>query len=251
MLQLSDEELSIAYSGAVALVYPSKYEGFGLPVLEAIACGCPVITCPNGAIPEVAGEAALYVNDEDVDGLANALCKVQKPILRNSLSFAGLQQAQKFSWSKMAETISSTLINATLLSLNLREINLIIFPDWSQPEEIISEELEQVIKASATHPNSNKITLLVDKGNLDEEEVSLILSGVSMNLLMQEDLDISESAEISLIGQLSEVQWQALLPRIQARIVMKNENQDAIALFKLDTMPCCQMDDFSSLPVLK
>ena len=246
MLQLSDEELSLAYSGAVALIYPSKYEGFGLPVLEAIACGCPVITCPHGAIPEVAGEAALYVNDEDVDGLANALCEIQKPIVRNSLSFAGLQQAQKFSWSKMAETISSALINATLLPLNLREINLSIFPDWSQSEETISEELERVIKAIATHPDSNKITLLVDKGNLDEEEVGLILSGVSMNLLMQEDLDISEGAEFSLIGQMSEVQWQALLPRIQARIVLANENTDAIATLKEDMLRACQLNDISS-----
>lgn len=244
MLQLSDEELSIAYSGAVALVYPSKYEGFGLPVLEAIACGCPVITCANGAIPEVAGEAAIYVNDEDVDGLANALCEVQKPIVRNSLSFAGLQQAQKFSWSKMAEIVSCTLINATLLPLNLREVNLIIFPDWSQSEEIISEDLEQVIRAIATHPDSNKITLLVDQGNLDEEEVGLILSGVSMNLLMQEDLDISDSAEISLIGQLSEVQWQALLPRIQARIVLENENKEAIAQVKADSIPSCERDKY-------
>ena len=84
-LQLDDEELRLAYAGAVALVYPSKYEGFGLPILEAIACGCPVITCPNSSLPEVAGEAALYVNDDDVDGLANALCEVQKPKIRNSL----------------------------------------------------------------------------------------------------------------------------------------------------------------------
>ncbi|MGL5927171.1 FkbM family methyltransferase [Chroococcidiopsis sp.] len=243
MLQLSDEELSIAYSGAVALVYPSKYEGFGLPVLEAMACGCPVITCHNGAIPEVAGEAALYVNDEDVDGLANALCEVQKPIVRNSLSFAGLQQAQKFSWSKMAEIISSALMNTTLLSLNLREINYIIFPDWSQSEETISEELEQVIRAIATHPDSNKITLLVNKGNLDEEEVGLILSSVSMNLLMQEDLDISDSAEISLIGQLSEVQWQALLPHIQARIILENEDREAIAHVKAENLPFCELDN--------
>lgn len=91
MLQLSDEELKIAYSGAVALVYPSKYEGFGLPVLEAMACGCPIITCPNASIPEVAGKAALYVQDDDVDGMVNALCEVQKPSVRNSLITAGLE----------------------------------------------------------------------------------------------------------------------------------------------------------------
>lgn len=244
MLQLSDEELSAAYSGAVALVYPSKYEGFGLPVLEAIACGCPVITCPNASIPEVAGEAALYVNDQDVDGLADALCEVQKPKICNSLIAAGLEQAKKFSWSKMAKTVSSALIDATLLPLNLRDINLIIFPDWSQPEESLCLELEQVIKAIASHPDSNQTTLLVNTANTYEEEAALILSSVSMNLLMQEDLDISEGLEISLVSQLSEIQWEALLPRIQSRIVLENENQEAIALFKAVNIPSCELDKY-------
>ncbi|MEG4030904.1 MULTISPECIES: FkbM family methyltransferase [unclassified Microcoleus] len=109
-LQLSDSELRAAYSGASVLVYPSKYEGFGLPVLEAMACGCPVITSPNGSIPEVAGQAAVYVNGDDVIGLVNALREIQKPNIRNSLIAAGLEQANKFSWSKMAATVSSLLL---------------------------------------------------------------------------------------------------------------------------------------------
>ncbi|WP_333350408.1 O-linked N-acetylglucosamine transferase family protein [Microcoleus sp. B3-A4] len=113
-LNLNDEELIVAYSGAIALVYPSQYEGFGLPVLEAMACGCPVITCPNASIPEVAGEAALYVNDKDVDGFAQALCEVQKPKVRNSLIRGGLEQAKKFSWSKMAKTVSSVLMKTAI-----------------------------------------------------------------------------------------------------------------------------------------
>lgn len=244
MLQLTDEELSIAYSGAVALVYPSVYEGFGLPALEAIACGCPVITCPNASIPEVAGEAALYVNDQDVDELADALCEVQKPTVRNSLITAGLEQAKKFSWPKMAKTVSSALINVTLLPLSLRDINLIIFPDWSQPEESLCLELEQVIKVIASHPDSNQTTLLVNTANTSEEEAALILSSISMNLLMQEDLDVSEGLEISLVSQLSEIQWEALLPRIQARIVLENENQEAIALFKAVNIPSRKLDEY-------
>ncbi|MEG4802915.1 FkbM family methyltransferase [Microcoleus sp. ARI1-B5] len=109
-LQLSDSELRVAYSGAAVLVYPSKYEGFGLPVIEAMACGCPVITCPNGSIPEVAGQAAVYVGGDDVSGLVNALREIQKPAVRNSLIAAGLEQAKKFSWSKMAATVSSVLV---------------------------------------------------------------------------------------------------------------------------------------------
>ncbi|MEG3845592.1 FkbM family methyltransferase [Microcoleus sp. herbarium19] len=109
-LPLSDEELKAAFSGAVALVYPSQYEGFGLPILEAMACGCPVITCPNSSIPEVAGEAALYVKDDDVEAMAIALINIQKPEVREALIAAGIEQAKKFSWSKMAKAVSSVLI---------------------------------------------------------------------------------------------------------------------------------------------
>ncbi|MEC4989593.1 MAG: glycosyltransferase [Oscillatoria sp. PMC 1068.18] len=230
-LQLSDEELRTAYSGAVALVYPSKYEGFGMPIIEAMACGCPVITCPNGSIPEVAGEAVIYVNDKDVNGLANALCDVQKPEVRNSLVAAGLKQVKKFSWETMAEKVSVALINATLLPLNLKEINLIIFPDWSQPEEALGYELQQVLKAIATHSDKNQITLLINIEDISEEDAQLLLSAVAMNLLMEEDLDVSEGPEISFLGQLSDIQWESLLPQIQARIILENENKEHLARY--------------------
>ena len=241
MLQLTDQELRVAYSGAVALVYPSKYEGFGMPVLEAIACACPVITCQNSSLPEVAGEAALYVNDDDIDGLADALCEVQKPEVRNSLIAAGLEQAKKFSWSKMAKIVSSALIEATLLRLNLKDINLIIFPNWSQIEESLSLELIQVVRDIATHPNKHKMTLLVDTTDISQEDANLALSSIAMNLLMEEDLDVSDGPEISLIGYLSEMQWSALIPRIYGLIVLENENKQAIAHSKVEILPIFQV----------
>lgn len=112
LLYLGDDELRAAYSGAIALVFPTKYEGFGLPILEAMACGCPVITSPNSSIPEVAGEAAFYVSENDVNALGNALFDVQKPDIRNSLIAAGLGQSRKFTWSKMAKIVSSALMQA-------------------------------------------------------------------------------------------------------------------------------------------
>ncbi|MBD2609422.1 FkbM family methyltransferase [Scytonema hofmannii FACHB-248] len=244
ILQLSDEELAIAYSGAIALIYPSKYEGFGLPVLEAIACGCPVITCPNASIPEVAGKAALYVQDDDVEQMANALCEVQKPSVRNSLIAAGLEQAKQFSWANMAKVVSSTLINTTLLPLNLREINLIVFPDWLQPEESLGLELQRVISAIATHPASEQITLLIDTNGISSEDVELFLSGVAMNLLMEEDLDITEGLQISLVSNLADIQWEALLPRIQARIILSAENQEANALYGVN-IPAFELESFT------
>ncbi|WP_287284418.1 glycosyltransferase [Okeania sp. SIO2G4] len=229
-LILSDEELKIAYSGAVALVYPSLYEGFGMPVAEALACGCPVITCANSSIPEVAGEAAIYVDANDIDGLTDALCEVQKPKVRNSLIAAGLEQVKKFSWDKMADIMSAALMKATLQRLNLREINLIIFPDWSQPEETVGLELQEVIKSLVTHKDKAKMTLLIDNSNISAEDADLILSSVAMNLLMESELEVDEGPEIVLVGELSQIQWSALILQLQGRIKLEHENEEAITV---------------------
>ncbi|WP_272819126.1 class I SAM-dependent methyltransferase [Scytonema hofmannii] len=244
MLQLSDAELATAYSGAVALVYPSIYEGFGLPILEAMACGCPAITCPNASLPEVASKAALYVNSNDVEGLVSALCEVQKPNIRKSLIASGLEQARQFSWLKMAEVVSTALIDVSLLPLKLNQTNFIIFPDWSQSEDSLGEEMQRAIAAIATHPECEHITLLIDTTGISHEDAELFLSGVTMNLLMEEDLDVSEGLEISLLGELSEIQWQALLPRLQRRIILTQENKQAIATAKVEKIPAFNTDRF-------
>ncbi|BAZ41960.1 group 1 glycosyl transferase [Calothrix sp. NIES-4101] len=243
MLQISDEELAIAYSSAVALVYPSKYEGFGLPIVEAMACGCPVITCPNGSIPEVAGDAAIYIKDDDVEGLANALCDVQKPSIRNSLITSGLKQVQKFSWSKMADTVGSVLLKTTLTDLNLREINLIVFPDWLQSEEVLISELEEIVGKLAVLPNNASTTLIIDTSNSADNYAEFLLSAVSMNLLMQADIDISEGLEISCVNQLSDLQWQALLPCIHARIPLAIENKDSLIQANAEMLQILSIDN--------
>ncbi|MBW4509247.1 MAG: FkbM family methyltransferase [Scytonematopsis contorta HA4267-MV1] len=245
MLQLSDEELVLAYSGALALAYPSKYEGFGMPIAEAIACGCPVITCPNASIPEVGGKSVIYVNDDDVEGMVNALCDVQKPSIRRSLITAGLQQVKQFSWSNMAKIVGSVLIDTTLLSLNLKKDNFIVFPDWLQPEELICSELELAIKAIANSLNSKNTTLLIDTSNISYEDAEMMLSAIMMSLLMQEDSEVIEELEISLVGELADVQWETLLTRIKAKIVLKCENQHTIASVQAEKLPSTEALDFS------
>lgn len=245
-LQLSDEDLAVAYSGAVALVYPSKYEGFGMPVIEAMACGCPVITCRNASIPEVAGDAAIYVQDHDVDGLVDALCEVQKPGVRQSLIDAGLAQAKKFSWTKMADIVSSALIDATLLSLNLKEVNLIIFPDCLQAEEVINAQLAEVIKILATRPDCEKVTLLIYISDIAVEDVELLLSAITMNLLMQDDVDVSEELEISLVQNLADIQWEALLPKINAIIPLKHEVQNTVIQDLMNKLTPCSIDNLNN-----
>lgn len=109
VLILSDEDLSTAYSGATALVYPSQYEGFGLPILEAQRSGCPVITCQNSSLPEVGGDAAIYVDEINVGQMLNALQEIQQPEVRNRLLASGIENTKRFSWSKSGQAVISAL----------------------------------------------------------------------------------------------------------------------------------------------
>lgn len=105
----TDEELALAYSGAMALIYPSLYEGFGLPVLEAMACGCPVVTTENGSLKEVAGDAALFIDGKSPLELSTALSVLRSPAERSRLRESGLKQAQKFDWSAMTSAVQGAV----------------------------------------------------------------------------------------------------------------------------------------------
>jgi glycosyltransferase involved in cell wall biosynthesis len=98
-----DEDLPAIYNLADVLMLPSLYEGFGIPVLEAMACGCPVITSKAGCTPEVAGDAAVLVAPLDVEEIAGAMVRVLgDPALRMELRTRGLARAKQFSWHKAA-----------------------------------------------------------------------------------------------------------------------------------------------------
>ncbi len=101
---ISDDELILLYSYSLFFICPSLYEGFGLPVLEAMSCGCPV-TCSNTtSLPEVAGNAALYFEPSDISDIELAMEKMyQDSSLREELSLKGKLQAKNFSWSKATE----------------------------------------------------------------------------------------------------------------------------------------------------
>jgi len=103
---VADEDLPALYSAADLFAFPSLYEGFGIPVLEAMACGTPVVTSDVSSLPEVAGDAALLVSSEDVDALAEALWRLLDDTqLRNELRTRGFQQASRFTWKRAAETL--------------------------------------------------------------------------------------------------------------------------------------------------
>jgi glycosyltransferase involved in cell wall biosynthesis len=104
------DELPLYYGSATALVYPSLYEGFGLPPLEALASGLPVITSDAGAIAEVVADAAICVPALDATALADALVRVAKDdSLRSALRTKGLIRAAEFSWSRAAQATLNIL----------------------------------------------------------------------------------------------------------------------------------------------
>lgn len=107
---IPDEDLAALYSSCRVCVYPSLYEGFGLPVIEAFACGTPVLTSLTTSLPEVAGDAALLVDPESVDAIAAALARlVGDEALRLSLRERGLQRAAHFAWPQVAQRVQQVL----------------------------------------------------------------------------------------------------------------------------------------------
>ncbi len=112
--RVDEADLPALYSGARMLAMPSLYEGFGLPVLEAMACGTPVITSDRSSLPEVGGSAALLVDPYDSEAIGDAVLKLETdPASRQGMIEAGFAQARKFSWERAArqlKTIYDTLL---------------------------------------------------------------------------------------------------------------------------------------------
>lgn len=103
---VSEEDKPALYSGAIAFVFPSLYEGFGIPPLEAMACGTPVIVSNTSSLPEVVGDAGILVNPYDVENLAYEMeCVLNDTELRKTMSEKGLIQAGKFSWEDSAKKV--------------------------------------------------------------------------------------------------------------------------------------------------
>jgi glycosyltransferase involved in cell wall biosynthesis len=101
---VADEDLPTLYSAAQFFAYPSLYEGFGLPIIEALACGTPVLTADNSCLPEAGGPGAIYVDAEDVDSLANGIMRLATDgDLRTQLTETGRQHAATFTWRRSVE----------------------------------------------------------------------------------------------------------------------------------------------------
>lgn len=103
---IDDDDLASLYSDALMFIYPSLYEGFGLPPLEAMQCGCPVITSNVSSLPEVVGDAAVTISPDDLDAASSAIEKIYSDeLFRSQLVVGGMERARQFSWGMTAEKI--------------------------------------------------------------------------------------------------------------------------------------------------
>jgi len=249
------------------LVFPSVWEEpFGRSQVEAMAAGLTLITSGTGGSGEVIepGISGLTFPAGDAAALAEALMSLPKNRHRwESIATTGQKRAELFSIERSVNSIEQKFdellkrrdnegefehqkLQADLQNrLQLKEINIVIFPDWSQAEEFLSLELAQVIKVIANHPDKSHITLLIDTSTIADEEAELAISGIVMNLLMEEDLDVADGPELSLMGHLSEREWSALLPCLYACLVLNHENQEVVTQVNAANLPVYKLDSLS------
>jgi len=110
---ITDEELKALYLNALCFIFPSYYEGFGLPILEAMHCGCPVLCAQTASLPEVAGEAALFFDPMDARAIAHTINRIILDLqLRNDLTQKGFQRAKEFDWQTTASQTLDILLTA-------------------------------------------------------------------------------------------------------------------------------------------
>ncbi len=156
LIRFTDADLACAYSGAMVLLYPSLYEGFGLPVLEAMACGCPVITCQRSSLTEVAGDAALFVDPWDPAAAARAILSLrQNSTLRADLITRGFQQASQFSYQKSAAQLAEILLRVADTPQSQTPSNTLVWENF------------------ATFRQQASVTELANRGKLEKMQIKL------------------------------------------------------------------------------
>ncbi|MBS9393563.1 MAG: class I SAM-dependent methyltransferase [Dolichospermum sp. LBC05a] len=138
--------------------------------------------------------------------------------------------------------------------LNLRNINLIIFPDWSQSMEVIFEQLVNLCQAIIDHPKSREITLLIDTQNTNLEDTQFLLADVLLNLCYEENIEANNdnSPEFNLLKTNSPEEYKGLLPVLHSRIILECENKEFINQIGLEQLPSHTIEELktASLPVI-
>ena len=236
-LFLDDQELRSAYTGAIVLVYPSKYEGFGLPVLEAMKCGCPVITSPNASLPEVAGNAAIYVNGDDIDAMTSALSEIQNSSFRKTLIQVGYQQASKFTWSAMAQQMKHCLMEQINEHSKVLSCQTIVLFDWTQDEDTILQNISDFLEKIHLLTEDTSYEFLVDTNGIDLEDADMLIGASMMNFLMEHESPLPSHVEVRIVEPITDQNYTKY--HIESQICLRS---DMIQLSFLNKIPSLNME---------
>jgi FkbM family methyltransferase len=248
-IQLNDEDLQAAYSGAIALIYPSKYEGFGLPIIEAMACECPVITCHLSSIPEVAGNAAIFINPDSVAEMQAALLDVQKSELRDQLIKRGLRQVEKFSWRTTANIMSARLLEHISLLSEVHETNKSVAQpiiDLDLKSIYLDQELlsPSVSSLRNTRLRVAQIYLALPIDRLKISHLGILGKAHQKICQLQAKLAQKTAVEIEFIDSLS-LENSTFNPIARLLVLMLYQRADQLDLFiELSEIPLWLLDSY-------
>ena len=240
----------------IADIYLDSYPFSGTTsLIEPLQVNLPVISRQGHTFRSAMGAAMVrsldlpdLVADSEETYIQLAVKLATNPELRKQKSdriFQKMQQNPSFldsrSYSAQMGALFQQLFqqyqaNNLIDRLGLRDINLVMFPDWHQSEESLYEDFVNVLKTMSSNPDKSRITLLIDTDGIDGEDANWLFSSIAMNILMEEAVDIADELEVSLLDDLTENEWQLLLSLLQGRISLDNENQNAIAKAKAQSL---------------
>jgi predicted O-linked N-acetylglucosamine transferase (SPINDLY family)/predicted SAM-dependent methyltransferase/glycosyltransferase involved in cell wall biosynthesis len=241
---------SYPFAGTTSLIEPLQV---GLPVVARqgdsfrSAMGAAIIQ--SLGIPDLVGQSAASYIKVAIELGNNPEFRQQKSRevvskMQNNPSFLD-SKGYALQVSKLFRELLDEY-NATAFqdSLRLSEVNVMVVPDWNQPEESVGMELQQVIQTLATQPESQQTTLLIDTTNISIEDADMFLSTITMNLMMEEDLDITEELEITLIEDLHNIPWAALQSRIDARLILDCDNHAVVSQLAIAGLQQVELSSF-------
>lgn len=126
----------------------------------------------------------------------------------------------------------------------LRDVNLIVFPDWTQPEESLTRELSQVIRAVLNHPDKKHLSLLIETSDLDEQDAMMLISAITMKIFLEEELTIDDSEEYPChcLGKTNNLELATILNLLHGRIFLEHENKGVLENFAAENIPVITYD---------
>lgn len=196
---IADEDLASLYSNAKWFIYTSEYEGFGLPPLEAMKCGCPVITSTSSSLPEVVGDAGIKIQFDDENAHVEAYYLLySNEELRKEYAINSLNRSKEFSWEKCTEIILNTMADIYNKKNNKPKIN-IITPVFNYNEKYLEKTINSVL--DQTYDNIEYIIVINEDINISEYKNINIIKTNNIYKAINEYLSNSSSKYISILNQ--------------------------------------------------